>query len=1483
MYRIKIRKILLLFFLIFMFVGIGCYFFVQSPYFQNILVDRISKKIQESKGVFFTVDHVKIDGESALFGGFLTKDHHNDTLVYIKEVEAKMDLFSIIFGDFEFQKLTLTNPDVRIKVYENEDYDNLNIYLKKLKEESTDEESKPFFVSGEVLISDGRFFYLDENKEVGFQKVFTSNQINFSSPLFEYDDGEIRSKIHQLSFYEPIKDIKVNEFIGKLTINKSGILFNDLNLKTGNSAIKADYLNLKMKNESWKDFNSFVDSIRLEVNILPSELDLREFSAFIPSIDYKDSIRVESEFSGTVSDLAVDHIKLYSSQATRIDGNFRLKLSKNQFYIQGKFDELQSHFDEYKKWIPIKSIRQIPKYFIRLEQINYKGSVYLTDKEVLFDGFLKSSLGNVLLNVSLYDYGSVSDVIYDGFFLSKQFDLGKFLNDPFFGKTSFDVGLDGTGLSKEYFDSHITGTIDYFDLYDYRYKNIEAKGTLKDRIFEGRLVVNDENASFDMKGKIDMSEEAFKVDYVADITSLSLPHLNLYSLDSISKLSGEVEMNLTGTSLDDIKGKVNVYGMTLSTSKNYYFFQNLEIESMIDKENQRVIYVDSPDLIKGKLKGDFYLSEMFSLFKNSTKKLFPIEVTSLSRENQYYSFDFRVFNTAIEAFLPNVKIEAETKLKGRVDGKNDHLDMYFSSPRFHYKDNVFLNLDISLDTRLNEKTHVKFDRAKIQGIKIDDFLTQVSFLPKGLGLKSKFTIKNKNTHEFDLDLSQSIDEQNRLVLNFNRSTIKYNNKYWVINQNRNSKTHLIFDFDENHYALQPIELSLSQSKLVLSGEYKGDDYRRLKADFNHVDVSNIYTGLDDIRLQGIADGSLDLELVDGKLNPDLNLLIDGFAVNDILLGLFNGKVSRKENQDFYSILGKVEKEDKNTFLAEGKLIDNKEKGRKFDLDINLDDFEPSVLNGLLVDIIEMNGKMSGSIYVQGLVDDPDFTGEITFNDFELFVPYTNVKYKFATPLVSKISKNNFEIPEIAFFDKRYKTKGTVRGKIYHRLFDKWILNLNVNTDNILALDTNENDNSDYYGRVFAEGNAHFVGPVENLKINIKAKTKPNTFFYIPIGGVREAGNNDFIRFLPPRKPKNPLDFFEENPSTALAEDNNLQVNISLEATEEAQTEILFDPRLGHSLRSRGKGVLEIDVDSYGKFDLFGSYIISDGNYFFNFANFVTKKFSVVGDGVITWAGDPYNAVLDVEAMYNTKVSNIGEYLENESYSGNTDVQLKIHLTENLYTPSIELGVYLPRSSESVRSALSYAMANQDQENRQFLSIITTRKFLSERNNVGESGLANTVFEILSNQISNIASNISEQVDVGIQYIQGSPLDNTSDEIDLSLTTQLSDRLTVQGNVGVPVGSGYQTSQFVGEFDILYRLNKQGTVQLKAFNRKDEIENLSTEINGYRQGIGIQYSKDFNSFRELKESILKKKDEKEKIEKDSLELNKFVRFKGTSKN
>ncbi len=68
------------------------------------------------------------------------------------------------------------------------------------------------------------------------------------------------------------------------------------------------------------------------------------------------------------------------------------------------------------------------------------------------------------------------------------------------------------------------------------------------------------------------------------------------------------------------------------------------------------------------------------------------------------------------------------------------------------------------------------------------------------------------------------------------------------------------------------------------------------------------------------------------------------------------------------------------------------------------------------------------------------------------------------------------------------------------------MELDINSDNLMILNTNFQDNSLYYGTGMFNGNAIIYGPEENLLINLKGSTNKNTSLVIPIKDSDNVGD-----------------------------------------------------------------------------------------------------------------------------------------------------------------------------------------------------------------------------------------------------------------------------------------------------------------------------------------------------------------------------------------
>ena len=128
---------------------------------------------------------------------------------------------------------------------------------------------------------------------------------------------------------------------------------------------------------------------------------------------------------------------------------------------------------------------------------------------------------------------------------------------------------------------------------------------------------------------------------------------------------------------------------------------------------------------------------------------------------------------------------------------------------------------------------------------------------------------------------------------------------------------------------------------------------------------------------------------------------------------------------------------------------------------------------------------------------------------------------------------------------------------------------------------------------------------------------------------------------------------------------------------------------------------------------------------------------------------------------------------------------------------------------------------------------------------------NNLLETTSSVLSGLLFSDDDSVfDVGLDLVQGedTPEIQSAGRVGFTLSTQITNRVLINGKVGVPTG-GLSESVIVGDVEVDFLLNEDGTLRAKVFNRQSDIQFIG-ETEGYTQGAGISYSVDFNSFKGL---------------------------------
>ena len=158
-------------------------------------------------------------------------------------------------------------------------------------------------------------------------------------------------------------------------------------------------------------------------------------------------------------------------------------------------------------------------------------------------------------------------------------------------------------------------------------------------------------------------------------------------------------------------------------------------------------------------------------------------------------------------------------------------------------------------------------------------------------------------------------------------------------------------------------------------------------------------------------------------------------------------------------------------------------------------------------------------------------------------------------------------------------------------------------------------------------------------------------------------------------------------------------------------------------------------------------------------------------------------------------------------------------------------------------------------------------------------MAGNLIETASGIFNDILSDEDGKFTVGLDYVQGdrTPDLQTSGRFGFTLSTQITNRVIINGKVGVPVG-GVSESAVVGDVEVNFLLNEEGTLRATIFNRQNDIQFIG-ETEGYTQGAGLTYSVDFDTFKELVRKIFKGKTREVEEEIRIIQPDSEIEFQG----
>lgn len=1003
--------------------------------------------------------------------------------------------------------------------------------------------------------------------------------------------------------------------------------------------------------------------------------------------------------------------------------------------------------------------------------------------------------------------------------------------------------------------------IDKARINGYDYSGISAAGTYRDSAFDGRIACSDPNLDFLYQGRLNLSDKSGSApsDFHFDLGYADLYALNLDKRGP-SKASLVLDARFSRAGKDNIIGDLDIRDLKLENAEGVHEIGSLSLSSTASGDKDRLGF--HSDFAEVRYDGTQPIPRLIADLRDLVLfKELPVlaKKAPAPRDPEEFSLSLKTADTRdlLSFILPGLYVAEGTTLDLHLD-KDGAFKSSLSSQRIALKDKYIKDISIQAEDKGDKLVCDILGDELNAGVRLLGNIIRVTADNNRVDLLYLFDNQSdpetKGTLGLVCDLSRDADQALNYDIRTSPSDITVGGQKWTV--------------DPSDIFIRP-----SQVKIPRFHAHNGEQRIEVGGGFAKNATDTLILSLNDLDLEPLRQLAETLPDICGKvtgqarlISPvtkdklDLNasltareMAISGFDAGTLRI---RGEWDNEHGEMDFQV--KDEVRDRNTLMAAGSFQPS---SRELRAKIKLDSLQVGYASGFLKEVFsEMEGKASGEIAVSGPLDRLSISSRGTrLDDALLRVAFTNVPYYVSGPF--HIDDHGIYFDDMPLRD-RFNGTGTVSGGIPFDHLRNIRMNASIRVNGVEAFNTDDDGESPVYGHVAASGTVKLGGPFTSLLMEINARTQGQGDFHIPLRSGNTLTGTDLLTFkqAPKQGWVDPYEEMMKSMSRKEKSKGHFAMKMRVGVGPDVQCDLEIDKENGNVLTGRGNGTINLDVGGAKAFAINGDYNLTAGDFHLNVMNIASKNFTIDSGSSIKFNGDIMESDMDITARYMTKTSLANLIADSTATSYRRTVICGLKVYDKLRNPQLEFSIDIPDLDPSSKSQVESALNTVDKVQKQFVALLVTNSFLPTDqsgvfNNTSDILMSN-MMEVMSGQLSNILQRLQIPLDLGLKYAPG---EGGNDLFDVAVSTKLfNDRVSVNGVIGnrqyAPDGSNQDV---VGDLDVEIKLDNAGQVRLNLFSHSaDKYSNYLDY--SQRNGVGISYQREFNTFRGLVRSLFTSK-------------------------
>lgn len=1406
--------------------------------------------------------------KSLVLEGFYIQDLDKDTLLTAPKLLVDISYFA----PFSERKITLQNIEL----------DNGKIYLKTYKDSTTNlsflidyfnqgpidttKKVKAFDITiKNVVVRNLDLKYKNYLKKDTILKNVNYDDLhimNLSTAINNLDTKNyiFKAQINHLNFREK-SGFVLKDLTAATTIDTNKIELKNLTLKTPNTTL-TDYFSMKFKN--FADLNDLQNKVILQGNFKNSKVYAQDIAFFAPQLKNMNLVfDITGNIKGKVDDLRAKNLIVKTGKATYVKGDFHVKglPDLKNTYLDLKFDQVYSNKTDIEYIIEKatgKKSKDIPAILEKFGNINFSGRFNGFQNDFIAYGDFKTKLGRIKSDVNM-KINKAGVPAYVGKVEAIDFNLGELIDEPSLNRTSLTANLNGVGFDLNTLSQTLSAKATYFDYNNYRYKNITVNGKIYRQLFDGKLLVNDKNVNLDFVGKANLNPTLPEFNFVANIKGANLHTLN-FTKDTI-QIDADLKTNFTGSNLDNIQGDLAIQQIRLTNTEKSVVVDSVYLKAEgLGNDRLLALYSDIGD---ARIKGDYDLATLPSAFKTIVKKYIPsyqAKIYTPKAQNFEFNIDLKNFDFISSLFIPELKIPERGAFNGKFDTKNNIATLNGFIKTINYQDMTFTNVILDENTN-NESLEaiLSFDKIELSdgGLYFQNIIIQNTLKNDSLSFNVKLSDKDA-TNQLDLYGLVQFGTDTLARLSLLPSDVIIDNQVWKIRDQVRIK------FDDNRTLIEGFELSSNNQLIAVNGAISAAEEDRLEVVIEALKMTSLsqLTKGFGVNLNGTMNGTANLSALLGTPKIQSDVTIDSLKYNATQIGDLKLASTYNNFTNKIDVDAIIFKNGSKSMDVKGN-VDFNSVDNNLDLNLILDKTELIIFEPFVNTLVsKLKGQISSDLKVTGKFSEPKINGDVSFQNAGVTVNYLQTAYT----INDDISINNsvIKVDDLTLSDE-LGNQAVANGSVDLENPSNPYINIRIEANKFMALNTTRKDNQLYFGKAFGTGTFSFVGPTDAMKINIKAKTEAGTEFTIPLNGASVIGADDFIIYVA----KDTL----LNKKTEDKYFQGLTMEFNLTVDENSIAHILTE--VG-DLTGTGDAELNLKITSLGDFEMRGDYVINEGKFDFTANNLINKTFDIRKGGSIRWTGDPTDAAINLNAIFARRVdikplyAAAGRGAAEDQGTQTVLAEAEMQLTNTLLDPAINFELNFPNNT-NIKTELQGYLNDRDNKNQQAINLIVRNSFNGNSSaglGVDRQTLINSGLELGLSKFNNIISETFKikNLDFNIRSFSEFGAGGRFFKDRLKLTGNVVNRNSAADEL---FGSNLFNSNNLsldiqGSFDI----RKDGSFVAKGFQRPANRDFFNLNSDTYINGFGLVYLQEYDTFDEfLKNTFGRKTKQKKKEESE----------------